>query len=273
MLDGQTSHFMFEKLRVLKGKLNSLPVSLPVHLELASMAKPDLVTAILEQVKVCPYLSGKMKPIKYMYSQNAVYQTCNSHNYFSVCQIIEKVSSLGLNEQELILSSHLLGGPHKEIYNIDGLPIIHKITDTMVWLMKKFGKLSKKEHSRLTRIHFHTLTYHIIGTVPGVWGNSAGAVAAGTRKAGRQACDTPILDPEKADLKIPKKFLLHTGGEERTFSHSEPVMSFTHESLEFSFSPVLVCKKPLKTVGLGDAISATGLLYSTFNSEPLSSKI
>jgi hypothetical protein len=28
--------------------------------------------------------------------------------------------------------------------------------------------------------------------------------------------------------------------------------------------PVLVCKKPVRTVGLGDTISATGLKYSAF---------
>ena len=104
----------------------------------------------------------------------------------------------------------------------------------------------------------------MIGIVPGRWGNSQVAVAAGTRNAGLQACDTPTFHLQDVDLQIPLMFPLYTGDVERNFSHSDPVMSFTLASFEFQFSPVLVCKTPLKTVGLGDSISATGLLYSTF---------
>ena len=165
------------------------------------------------------------------------------------------------------MASHLMGGPHRDIYDAQRRPIIYKITDTMAWLLETYGHSGAKPDSKLTRIHFHTLSYHLIGIVPDVWGNSVGAVAAGTERAGRQACDTTTLDPERADLKIPLTYRLFSGDSERTFSHSEPVTSFTHRSLEFAFSPVLVCTKPLRTVGLGDAISATGLLYSTFNSQ------
>ncbi len=50
------------------------------------------------------------------------------------------------------------------------------------------------------------------------------------------------------------------------FNTTYPVIEFQRgTNLNFYFTPVLVCKKPIKTVGLGDAISSTGLIYSSFN--------
>ena len=50
MLDGQDSTLWWERIRVLGNKLDELPRSLPVHLELASMANTKLVKAIVSQV-------------------------------------------------------------------------------------------------------------------------------------------------------------------------------------------------------------------------------
>jgi ADP-dependent glucokinase len=46
---------------------------------------------------------------------------------------------------------------------------------------------------------------------------------------------------------------------------TNPIIKFERNSIKFYITPVLVCKMPLKTVGLGDAISSTGLFYSLFN--------
>ena len=137
----------------------------------------------------------------------------------------------------------------------------------VLWLLQTYGYSKNNPKSRLTRVHFHSLTYHIIGVVPDSWTNSESAIAAGTRLAGRQACDVGHLSPEEVDLRIPDTFKLFSGDIERQFNHTSPVLSWNREGLHFVFSPVLVCHEPKRTVGLGDAISATGLMYSQFNKQ------
>ena len=178
------------------------------------------------------------------------------------------VDSLGLNEQELSFSSHAVGGPHQDDYlTRSDQPEIHKMSDMVLWLLQTYGYSKNNPKSRLTRVHFHSLTYHIIGVVPDAWTNSESAIAAGTRLAGRQACDVGDLSPEEVDLRIPDSFKLFSGDIERQFNHTNPVLSWTRKGLHFVFSPVLVCHEPKRTVGLGDAISATGLMYSQFNKQ------
>ena len=176
------------------------------------------------------------------------------------------VDSLGLNEQELSFSSHAAGGPHQDDFLIrHGQPEIHKMSDMVLWLLQTYGYSKNNPKSRLTRVHFHSLTYHILGVVPSAWSNSESAVAAGTRLAGRQACDVGDLTPEEVELRIPETFKLFSGDIDRQFDQQNPVLSWNRDGLHFVFSPVLVCHDPKKTVGLGDAISSTGLMYSQFN--------
>lgn len=180
-------------------------------------------------------------------------------------QVVSHVSSLGLNEQELTFSSHVAGGPHSSYYvTRSGQPEIEKISDMVLWMLKTYGYSKTNPNSRLTRVHFHSLTYHIVGTLPHAWQNSESAVAAGTRMAGRQACDTKNLSPFEIELRIPDTFKLYSGSEEHSFDERNPVISWEREGFHFVLSPVLVCISPSKTVGLGDAISATGLMYSEF---------
>ena len=150
--------------------------------------------------------------------------------------------------------------------NQSNQPEIHKVSDIILWLLKNYGH-SKKSfvESRLTRVHFHSLTYHIVGTLPEAWTNSESAVAAGTEVAGRQACNLEQLESDKVELKIPKTFRLHSNDQKlREIDEKRPVISWDMEGYHFVFSPVLVCRHPIKTVGLGDAISSTGLMYSQF---------
>lgn len=134
----------------------------------------------------------------------------------------------------------------------------------MLWLLENYGRSSKSPTARLTRIHFHSLTYHIVAVVESEWSNVAKAVAAGTQIAGLQACDVPQLNETLVELKIPLRFKLHSDDMERDFDAKNPVYSWRKNGYLFVFSPVLVCKNPVKTVGLGDAISATGLMFSQY---------
>lgn len=49
-----------------------------------------------------------------------------------------------------------------------------------LWILKEHGK-SESRASDPSRIHFHTLAYHILATVDGHWANQLAAVAAGAR--------------------------------------------------------------------------------------------
>lgn len=180
-------------------------------------------------------------------------------------QIVSKVSSLGLNEQELTFLSHAAIGPHSEYFDtIQGQPEIHKISDIILWVLRTYGHSKENPSYKLTRVHFHCLTYHIIGIYPSAWSNNPSAVGAGTRVAGIQACDVESPDPDLVTLKFPEKFKLFSGDKERSLNESKPIITWKKEGFHFALSPVLVCKQPLKTVGLGDSISATGLMFSEF---------
>lgn len=203
--------------------------------------------------------------------------TCDLHtvyeilliSFFPLCfQLVSKVSSLGLNEQELTFLSHAANGPHSSYFEtIQGQPEIHIISDIILWILKTFGFSQSDPSRKLTRVHFHCLTYHIIGIHPSAWNNNPSAVGAGTRGAGIQACDVESPDPDLVTLKFPEKFQLFSGDKERSLNESEPIMTWKKEGFHFALSPVLVCKQPLKTVGLGDSISATGLMFSEYVSD------
>lgn len=228
ILEGQSEDFFVRRIQTVCDGLDAIPKSLPVHLELASMANKDFVQQLLMKV-------------------------------------ISKVSSLGLNEQELAFASLAGNGPHAaDFHDQAGPPEIYKAGDMVMWLLRHYGQSAQNPNSRLTRVHFHCLSYHIIGNVKGAWKNSAVAVAAGTSIAGKQACDVQNLNSSIVDLKIPRKFKAFSNDYERKFDAKNPVISWKTGEFEFSLSPVLVCKDPQKTVGLGDSISATGLMFSEY---------
>ncbi|XP_074649932.1 ADP-dependent glucokinase-like [Tubulanus polymorphus] len=227
MLESQPKSVWLERMDLLSRHLSVIPQNTALHLELASMANHDLMQESLEKV-------------------------------------IPHVTSLGFNEQELKFMSNIGNGPHTSLKTTEGILAIDRITDSMLWLLKTYGHSDILPESRLTRLHFHSLTFHVIATVSAKWTNSESAVASGTRMAGLQACDLQTLDPYKVKLKIPEKFDMHNNRKDFIFNVTNPVYSWTNGIYEFVFSPVLVCKHPIKTVGLGDAISATGLLYSQY---------
>ncbi|XP_071794031.1 ADP-dependent glucokinase-like [Asterias amurensis] len=230
LLDSSTLAKQIEKIHAMDIELGKLPKSLPVHLELASMANEQLVRLIVKT-------------------------------------LLPVVHSLGLNEQELGLVSRSNQGPHADLTaDENGYPEIGAVADILYWILTA---LVEGQRSLLTRVHFHSLTFHIIATLPNHWDNSLSAVGVGARIAGRQACGDIPINPAKVDLRIPKVFSLSVDyaplrKQVITFDPSKPLLKWQRGDVTFHFSPVLVCKKPGKTVGLGDAISATGMLYSQY---------
>ena len=176
------------------------------------------------------------------------------------------MNSIGLNEQELLFLSQAAGGPHGELQAWVGSPDVGRVSDILLWILEQHGRSDPSSEADLTRIHFHTLSYHILATVDGYWGNQMAAVAAGARVASCQACGIQSIDDvRKVTLKAPLDFYSSHGDEPREQLHlnpTRPVTVWQRANVTFHLTPVLVCKQPRRTVGLGDAISAEGLFYS-----------
>lgn len=130
----------------------------------------------------------------------------------------------------------------------------------------------------LSRLHYHSYQFHMIAQLGGVstWGSGASSVAAGSVATTLQACgvaDESKLHGNQLDLPAPLKIdttepslavprlALDSVVKVRVKS---PVAIWSwplgfEDTVTFYYAPVLVCKAPVGTVGLGDAISASGL--------------
>ncbi|MED6288255.1 hypothetical protein CHARACLAT_024775, partial [Characodon lateralis] len=233
MMEGQGRELWGERLKEAVSTIGDIPKDIPIHLELASMTDKDFMNRIMQE------------------------------------QVLPVVSSIGLNEQELLFLSQAAEGPHAALPAWKGIPEVGRVSDILFWILEQHGRTDPSSESDLTRIHFHTLAYHILATVDGYWGNQAAAVMAGARVASSQACGLQAVDVSKVELKAPLEFhSSHSGpGEQLSLNPEEPVTVWHRGNITFHLSPVLVCKRPLRTVGLGDAISAEGLVYSEITSQ------
>ncbi|XP_026166641.1 ADP-dependent glucokinase isoform X2 [Mastacembelus armatus] len=227
MMEGQGRELWEERLKEAVSAIADIRKDIPIHLELASMTDKDFMNSIMQEVM----------PI---------------------------VSSIGLNEQELLFLSQAGNGPHADLAAWKGIPDVGPVSDILLWILEQHGRSDPSSEADLTRIHFHTLAYHILATVDGYWGNQAAAVMAGARVASSQACGLQSIDVSKVELKASLEFhSSHTEPREKlSLNPTEPVTVWRRGNVTFYFTPVLVCKQPLRTVGLGDAISAEGLIYS-----------
>ncbi|XP_069758483.1 ADP-dependent glucokinase isoform X2 [Narcine bancroftii] len=230
MMEGQRKEERDKRLQEVSLLISEIPSEMTVHLELASMTDRAYMNMIVEQV-------------------------------------LTIVNSIGLNEQELLFISQAGSGPHSSQEYWSGTPDIGMVSDILFWLLREYGHTDSTRESDLTRIHFHTLTYHMVAAIDGHWSNQISSVAAGARVAGTQACGTNMIDPTKVVLKSPMTFVLSQMDnllktKKMTLSPSNPVGVWHRENVSFFITPVLVCIDPIRTVGLGDSISAEGLLYS-----------
>uniref|UniRef100_UPI00398EDD8A ADP-dependent glucokinase isoform X2 n=1 Tax=Pristiophorus japonicus TaxID=55135 RepID=UPI00398EDD8A len=230
MMEGQGKDDRNRRLQEVSVLISEIPNEISVHLELASMTDKTYMNTILDQV-------------------------------------LTIVNSIGLNEQELLFISQAGAGPHCSHEYWNGAPDIGRVSDIIFWLLKEYGRTDSHKDSDLTRVHFHTLSYHIIATIDGYWNNQISSVAAGARVAGNQACGTDTIDPTKVVLKSPMEFVLSQTDKllrdkKMTLSPTKPVRTWHRENISFFITPVLICVNPVRTVGLGDSISAEGLLYS-----------
>jgi ADP-dependent glucokinase len=231
---------LLEKLEeaVWQGKINELvyhlsgvPDNIPIHLELASTASLDLLATMVQNV-------------------------------------FPRVTSVGLNDQELLSVSKASKGPHQTVGEDSGPLEVGVVADQLYFILNTFGAGSSGfPDSRLTRVHFHSFTFHFISIIQGTWENSLTAVGKAARMAPIQACDSVNFNADSVELKFPQTYLMSIEDVflRRTplvYNPLLPVSHWTRENVEMFMSPVLICRKPTKTVGLGDAISATALQNS-----------
>lgn len=230
LLEGEPAAVRAERLALVAADLAELSTRVPVHLELASTGDAGYLAQL-------------------------------------ATTLLPRVSSIGLNEQELYALYSALGGVELSRAAF-ARPQVDDVTRALEFVLR--SPVVSAETALLDRIHFHCLQFHIIalrthqrGTAPPLPGshdegdNSAfrwrtdrasAAVAAGSLTATRQACHTGAL--RVTDLNLPlSDFTL-------------PQWPSADGAFSFHLAPVFECRKPLKTVGLGDAISAVGLLYS-----------
>lgn len=246
------------RLRDVRSALSDLPPSVPIHLELASMADETFA-------------------------------------YRMASTLFPLADSFGLNEQELAYIFESLGGRYRDYgTSADALtgktPDVHAVTSALEFVLKRAdewslaagggdddgGGAAANSIRRISRVHFHCLSYHIIveRDVPGRerWGEdlwratAQGAVAATNNACGPATAASPLdalkrlVQPEyfeESDLEL--LYDKPCRGERR---NGVCYWSSENEGTAFSLAPVLVCAHPRNTVGLGDAISSTGLAYS-----------
>ena len=139
-------------------------------------------------------------------------------------------------------------------------------SDLVNWVLEEYGENGKvSQGSRLSRIHFHCLYVHILAVKVDHWRSNEASVSVGAWTAYSQACEADDANSDMAELKIPREFSESLSSPKMIiYNASDPISTVSRGPINIFISPVLVCRRPLKTVGLGDAISASGLLYNSF---------
>ena len=251
-----------ERLAAAVDCFKNLPREIPIHLELASISDLSYLKTLSNTI--FPY-----------------------------------VDSIGLNEQELgslysVLSNGTTNGlPADELMKT--VPSVTAVATALELVLATFSPQSERiaavEEARgVSRIHFHSLSYHMIAKVPRVpvlvqeksrkpyfkivtsrWTNSEAAVARGSVMATLTACSTTVdaMVPEDGEVLAPTYLTVQatSGSYAITVDDVNPVGKWqkivsNKLTVRYFYAPVVVCKAPLKTVGLGDAISASALAHS-----------
>jgi ADP-dependent glucokinase len=177
--------------------------------------------------------------------------------------LLASVDSIGFNEQELgdIYASvggaqwppeHFAKAPRDAV--VPALVFLFDLSERLY----RDALLAGRAARLLSRIHFHYLAYHIVAVrEDGVWQGGREAVAAGSLAVTLAACsmsETAALDSERVELRASD-----------TSVKSERAELADGRFVWLHTAPVLVCRKPLRTVGLGDVVSSTALATMEFN--------
>ncbi|CDW57072.1 ADP dependent glucokinase [Trichuris trichiura] len=235
LLEFQPTELWLEKLTLIKRHLNQAKRKTPIHLELGHMSNVTFVKKFM--TKVLPF-----------------------------------VDSLTLSEQELMILSHVGGGPYADHFPMKSITIHpHKATEILNWLLLHYGpggdSTSKQRYYRLRRVHVHSLTFHMLASRGPDWSNGAASLAAGALAAAEEACGTvrEPLSAKSLELRINEVHMVDKTMERKyRFNALNPIHSWMREDVLFIYTPVLLCRHPAKTVGVAQAVDAAALMYSQF---------
>jgi len=253
LLEGQPEQVRRERVDAAKRAIEKTAQSTVIHFELASIANEEFLSLV-------------------------------------ATELISNVDSLGLNEQELGALVQSLGTSilcsaecQATIKQLDmaafTAPSVHTVSKAVQLV---FQVLSHKDPQKrlLSRIHFHYLTYHVVAERqinPASsekwlrWGTGFNSVLGGSLGGAARACGDGMWDVDPADVEprlVPETLHIQDthATEMREVSISanpdQPITTWQEGEFIFHLAPVLVCKGPIRTVGLGDVISSTGLLYA-----------
>jgi len=171
--------------------------------------------------------------------------------------ILHAVSSIGLNEQELALLDWKLHSTETEPpRGSDAQPALDETVDVLKQVLRTLG-----HEGSLSRMHFHTLHFHAVCYDPAIWSHGQAAVGIGSAVTSDLSCGDAFENRNTAafDLRYPRYVSCNA-------SKALPG-EVGPETVECCVAPVLVCKKPKRTAGLGDSISGAGLRYHKLHAE------
>ncbi len=170
--------------------------------------------------------------------------------------IKHNVDSMGFNEEECRAVLAALGS--KET---DQEPLAHSPTAAVV--ERALAEMLHLLPASVTRLHFHSLGLHMIAVrEEGGWKGESAAVLAGSVVTSLRVCNTTSLGDGELFQVLTNGTFVTAAGERLSF---EPHASWTVGGVTFAAAPVLVCKKPVQTVGAGDSISSSSLIRSLRN--------
>eukprot|EP01128_Nolandella_sp_AFSM9_P006060 TRINITY_DN3050_c0_g1_i1.p1 TRINITY_DN3050_c0_g1~~TRINITY_DN3050_c0_g1_i1.p1 ORF type:complete len:571 (-),score=189.31 TRINITY_DN3050_c0_g1_i1:95-1627(-) len=249
LLEKEVATYRRSKLEDLRVKLiNKVQAATPIHVELSSFSDDEFLEDI-------------------------------------AFEILTRVNSIGLNEMEL---AHLyialdpLDETEEELEEVRQKMMNPKVDYAMEVLGAVMNTIKSHKHGvhNLGRIHLHTLNFHIVAlSGDGGWANGDASAAMGSLISSVKACNYRG-DPVslEVDFTLPLVEDLDLWGEkarptlgEWPFKNGIPVVTSIYKGalypkpdITYYVSPVLVCKNPKQTAGLGDAISSVALTHSTF---------
>ncbi|OQR93268.1 hypothetical protein THRCLA_08478 [Thraustotheca clavata] len=183
--------------------------------------------------------------------------------------ILPHVDSIGLNEQELAILHHFLV-TGEELVTTSSRPTVQTVTSQLAQVIE-FAENSKATNAalgRLSRIHFHTLQFHILCHTD-VWDSATVALMQSALMSSKLACgdhsngprsQDMTIDPSLVEILLPRSTPL-TADIMWDIDPRSPIKTWTKGSFQCHIAPMLACKKPDHTCGLGDNISGTGMAY------------
>lgn len=213
--------------------------------------------------------------------------------------VLPWVDSIGLNEQELyILHHYLVTGEEGTATN--SRPTVAQISEQIHDVIqfasrarKAFGSSKTPEEDKaaaeslalaqLSRIHFHTLQFHIIcQQEDGIWEDPTTALIHSSLMSSKVACgknnsDPSVLRPslemeidtDRVELLLARQVLVSKQQSLRVdIDPFSPVITWHEADFKCHLVPMLACKRPDHTAGLGDNISGTGMAYHRLQKKP-----